>query len=72
MKVCQEAQLATSQTSWRETPASRALEDATPLVEWALIRRGKGKLRASYTEEISSTILYLLIVCLEAGGTLLR
>jgi len=45
MKVCQEAQLATSQTSWRETPASSALEDATPLVEWALIRRGEGKLK---------------------------
>lgn len=70
MKVYREAQPAVSQTSWRETPSNRALEEATPLVKWALIRRGKGKLRASYAEEIASTI-YLLIVCLDAGDPFL-
>jgi len=66
MMVCGEAQPATSQTSRREASDSKALDDATPLVEWALISRGEGKLRASYAEEIASTI-HLLIVCFETG-----
>lgn len=65
MNMCGEAQPAVSQTSWRETPDNKAFEDATLLVECALISRGEFMLCASHAVEIAST-LDLLMVCFDA------
>ncbi len=56
--------------SWIGTPARKALEAATLLVEWALTPIGEGSSEDSYATWMASTI-HRLRVCLEAGRPLL-
>lgn len=55
MNVCREDHPAAAQTSFKYALA-RALEDATPLVEWDLTHRGKTILEASWEREIASVL----------------